>query len=98
NLLNLIWNGPIRARPYIKEEVAIFAYHVHQFMHDEFRRLERVILDVTPGLVADGGVSLPRLRTDAGQLPSFNIEDTGIFRHRKILIRDNTYGSTTLCG
>jgi hypothetical protein len=56
HLLNFGWNCSVGARPYIQEQIPVLTDNVYQLMNDKFGRLERVIFDITPGFIADGGV------------------------------------------
>ena len=58
-------------------------------MNDEFRRLESVVLYISPGSIADGGVRLPIERTNVAELSSLEVEDAGVLLHGVILVVDH---------
>src|SRR5271163_3226836 len=66
NGLDFIGDGAVGARPDVEKEIAVFADDVDELLDDELRGLEGVVLDVAPGLVADGSVGLPILGANVG--------------------------------
>ena len=45
---DLVGNGAVGARSEVEQQVAVLAHDVDELVHQKFRRLERVVLDVSP--------------------------------------------------
>ena len=74
HFLDLLRNGTVSAWSDVDQQISILAYDVCQLMHDKLRRLEGVVLDVAPGVVADRGIGLPVERPYLSELASLEVE------------------------
>ena len=59
-------------------------------MNHKLGRLESVVLNVPPGLVADGGVGLPMERADISELTALQIEYARMLVHGIVLVVDHS--------
>src|SRR5437879_5923703 len=55
NMLHFFGDGSIRTRTDVQQQIAVLADNVNELVNNKFRRLERVIVDVAPRLVAHRG-------------------------------------------
>ena len=72
-----------------KQQISVLADDIDQLVNDEFRRLESVVLDVAPGLVAHRSIGLPMERTNVAKLAAFEVENGGVLLHGVILVVDD---------
>jgi len=59
-------------------------------VNDEFGRLERVVLDVAPRLVAHGRIGLPIERADVTELATLQIKHRRVLLHSVVLVVDDS--------
>src|SRR5207248_5373486 len=89
DLLNFVWYGAVGPWADVQEQVAVLADDVNELVKHEFRRLVSLVLDVTPGLVADRSVGLPVERANITQLSAFEVEHAALLLQRIILVVDH---------
>src|SRR5580704_19145747 len=75
NLLHPFGDCAIGTRPDIKKQIPVLADNVNELMNYKLRRLKSIVLDPSPGFIADRSVRLPRKGADARKLASFKVED-----------------------
>src|SRR6266478_4154231 len=89
HLPNFVRDGAVRTRADVQEQIAILADDVDELLNHELLRLECVIRDVAPGLVADRSISLPVERADVAELAAFEIENRGVFLESVVFVIDH---------
>src|SRR5215475_1141945 len=90
NLLHFLRDGAVRAWADVEQQIAIFADDVDELIDHEFSRLERVVLNVAPGLIAYGSVGLPVEPTYVTKLSAFQVEHGGVLLHGVVLVVDDS--------
>src|SRR5580698_6032881 len=60
-------------------------------MNHEFRRLESVVLDVSPRLITDRSIRLPVEGSNIPELTSFHVKHRGVLLHGIVLVIDDAY-------
>lgn len=58
----------------VEQQRAVLAHHVHQILDQRLRRLVILRLDITPGVLGDRRVVLPKQRADAAQPGGVDVE------------------------
>jgi len=71
---HFVGNGPIGAWADAEKKIAVLAHDVDELVNEELGCLETVVLHVTPGQVADGGIGLPVAGIDAGTQAAFKVQ------------------------
>src|SRR6267378_3532385 len=94
--LYFIGNRAVRARPDIEKEISVLAHDIDQLVNDELGGLEGVVLNVSPGFVADRSIGLPGQWADAGELAPLDVEHGGLLLHGEILVVDDADAGTVL--
>ena len=70
---HLVGNGAVGSRAEVQQQVSVLAHDIDELVYEELRRLEGVVLDVSPGCVADGRVGLPVVGNDVVLLAALEI-------------------------
>src|SRR6185312_17260 len=91
--LDFRWDGTVRARTYVQQQVAILAYYIHKLVNDQLRRFEGIVLDVTPGFVAYRGIGLPVQGTNICKTPARKIEHSRMLLHRIVFVINDAGGA-----
>jgi len=81
-------NGAVRPRSDVQQERPILADDVHQVADDRGCALVVLILDVPPGVRAQGGVRLPERRPRVRQLTPLDVVDCRAFGEGLVLVVD----------
>src|SRR5581483_3658514 len=89
NLLHFLRDGAVRAWTDVQQQIAILTDDIDELMNHEFRRFERIVLDVAPGFITYRGVGLPVERTYVAQLSAFQVEHRGMLLHGVVLVIDD---------
>ena len=95
--LGFFGDGAVGFGTYVEEEVAVFADGVDELVDEGFGVAVLVVVDVAPGVDADGGVGLPGEETEGVHLAAFDVEGGGVSGHGFDLVgEDGFFGACVL--